>query len=1049
MAERVIIDLTANLDPLKRQLDAQLPGIMRSVEGKARVRIVTDTENMEREVTRAVANLQARGATELKTKVTVDTKDFDRSLDGARKVGENVFAALERRLEGLGLNVRKVAVLFGAGITGSALVLGLRLAVKFLQDAAARAEEFDRAITKLQTTIGPAAKGFREFLELEGTRAKPEVVTEFASVFSDLATQLGFSREEAGRASIAFSRLISDLASVRGIKPDEAFKEAAKAIGQQNLPALNRLIGLTSEAQIRQEAYRLELVKTGDQLDEAARAQAIASLIQREGSKIVEEAGVKHGYLQQQTALLSRQLDQAKVDLGTFANDLKNLGAVLLGVTVGPLSQFIRGLKELFSGDIKRGASDLGFGIDKAVGDIVRGAKEIGRGEYKKGFGDLFFGANRAAEGTKKQAQETAVLDTVLGKETITGKSAARVSRELAAAIDQAAAATKSFRAEAEKSLIASIERVLPSFEKLIQSQQQVEKTATKSASAEAAAARSIARARESLDDAIRKGPLEVKKAQEAINEAIREGAKNVAKAQDDLEDTIRRNTESIHDAERRLAQAESEVNKQRIQDLEKIIRAQEDLFVSERRIVRERRFSVENLVRLEQLRRAAAGAAQDQETSQARAQERIDEARRDLEATRREALDRETEARQRITDAAEESSRRISEAEERKTEVIEQAAERERDARQRLTDAIEAAADREIAATARVREATLEDLRTGLSEGLANAEARFKALEEIRVKIQALALGRAITDSFLFHLSELPTEMSGVLSQLAVMTPDAINKNFIEPFAKTIEVGKKDRIDAELNKFPPNLGEILERIRLTVIKHSEPIFESFTKATGKAREQLGIDALGMLETIRRYSEEGSIFLSEAEKRILAQGESATTAAGRVEALQEVINALEGRTIGLDVDTSRVEQQILDLKEFIRRTLEDPLQLITEPLPTRSESGSRTPSGRFRPSQFGGPFTAGELLLVGEEGPELAAFSRPGVIIPNPSTRAILRLLRELSNRGNRETINLHGGRTGLDRQMQRINITVNEVANDPEATANAVAARLGRMATR
>jgi hypothetical protein len=65
----------------------------------------------------------------------------------------------------------------------------------------------------------------------------------------------------------------------------------------------------------------------------------------------------------------------------------------------------------------------------------------------------------------------------------------------------------------------------------------------------------------------------------------------------------------------------------------------------------------------------------------------------------------------------------------------------------------------------------------------------------------------------------------------------------------------------------------------------------------------------------------------------------------------------------------------------------------------------------------------GRLRLVGEEGPELVIFDRPGTIVPAAETAAIL------------------GAGTTQ-------NIVINEVS-DPRTTAEAVAQRIGEAAVR
>lgn len=215
------------------------------------------------------------------------------------------------------------------------------------------------------------------------------------------------------------------------------------------------------------------------------------------------------------------------------------------------------------------------------------------------------------------------------------------------------------------------------------------------------------------------------------------------------------------------------------------------------------------------------------------------------------------------------------------------------------------------------------------------------------------------------------------------------------------------------------------------------------TITAAAARERLILK----LDTLKKTYPELTAEIDKHIKRLEEIPESEITniladtepAKAELDALNQIIALLTGvaKKFGVDVSPDDATPKLNNLNAYV---IHDKLVKVDVAMPTASQLNAQldqigplkpivihgqvvdlSSSGQLPPPHMaGGTFKAFEPIMVGEAGPEAVVFGQPGTVIPN----------NQLGK--------FNGGGTTTN------NITVNEVANDPQATAFAVSARLG-----
>lgn len=261
-----------------------------------------------------------RGAESLKVQVRKLLADVDKEV---RKPRPPLLGRFEESIEGslgrIGLNVRSLATLLGAGITGSLVVAGFRILAGAIAETARVARDMNQAIAASTSVFGPASKNIVHFAETSRAAlflTKQEAI-EAANELGFTARSMGATGAQAAVISQALLTTVSNLSAIRGSSEDvtkglTAVREALKGDTED----LIRLGLVVSEFTIKQEAMRLGIIKSGEQLTAQNKALITSRIILQEGARVQGEAAKQAQTAAGSQRNFTREVENAKESIG-------------------------------------------------------------------------------------------------------------------------------------------------------------------------------------------------------------------------------------------------------------------------------------------------------------------------------------------------------------------------------------------------------------------------------------------------------------------------------------------------------------------------------------------------------------------------------------------------------------------------------------------------------------------------------------------------------------------------------------------------------------
>lgn len=260
--------------------------------------------------------------------------------DEARVPRLHVFEQnLNKSLARIGLNVRTFSALLGAGITGSLVVAGLRLLGGAIAEVTKTALEMHEAVASSNAVFGEASQSVQDYADK--SRAALFLTKQEAI---EAATEIGLvfrmsGASEAGAASIAMAleTAVTNLTALQGSttgvsKGLTALREALKGDAQD----LIRLGVVYNDFDIKNEAVRLGLIKTGESLTANNTALVTAKLFLNDTSRVTGEA--------------AKRAEDAAGGFRRFLREVEDLKLALGDLTLGPIAEGAHNLAVVFSG---------------------------------------------------------------------------------------------------------------------------------------------------------------------------------------------------------------------------------------------------------------------------------------------------------------------------------------------------------------------------------------------------------------------------------------------------------------------------------------------------------------------------------------------------------------------------------------------------------------------------------------------------------------------------------------------------------------------------
>lgn len=611
-------------------------------------------------------------------------------------------------------------------------------------------------------------------------------------------------------------------------------------------------------------------------------------------------------------------------------------------------------------------------------------------------------------------------------------KEAANSTEALGAA-SQATKAALAGIASAGTAFDAKLDTLVPKFGEFIVNTSKTGAAATKASKDLLQSARQVADAQRALDDARLEAAKRIKDAQLALSKAEADAIDKVIEARRRLEDERFRSTRSVRDAQEQL------------QDFQAALARTGGTLTPD------------DAIRLRELTQAVSDALQDASRTEIEGQRNVGQAISD-------GNDKVAESRRKLADDNDASAKRIIDAQRNLARAIEDAAKR---------------AEKAGGAQAAAQELTVASLAESFRKNTADLNLFTDSLTSIQSKLRSTAqeiprsisgplssdAARLLADRtfgpFLARLQELGPAAAGFLAKLAKESPESLS-GLAGGLAKEIAAAKK-AADFQFDKFPANFAEKLSLANSAVGGELDNLVALFENTPGKTADVAAeiasqMDAIGL--QIDASVKLGTLALTDQQRQWLADGLAAKDAQ---EKFQDFKNLSESLTspppIVIKVDSKDATKAVDTLAsslDHIRREAKDTSlsfegsvgstasapsdfqfsggklqvhdQLLTDQLKTIFPFVS---GGNITAAQFGLTARAGQTILTGERGPELFIPNSAGAIFKATDTERILRALRS-------------GGRGGTVQNVQ-----INEVANDPRATARAVSFALGSEAIR
>lgn len=490
-------------------------------------------------------------------------------------------------------------------------------------------------------------------------------------------------------------------------------------------------------------------------------------------------------------------------------------------------------------------------------------------------------------------------------------------------------------------------------------------------------------------------------KATRQLGDVQQDTARRIADARRSIVEAQEDSAQRIADSERALANAQIDA----LRRVEEARRALSSSREDARRRFRDAQLRLEDA----QVALSAAGS----EATPADLQ-RVRDAQIAVADARADARRRESEGTRSLLETQQESQKRIQDAIRARARAEEEATERIADARRKLVDVERDAAQKIIRSqdavgsaarkAAGISELSVRAFRDGLAKNTADLKTFESSLRTIAKRVQGV--GREdLVEPFLAELAELGPKAAPFLRRLANTSDTELSK-VKDAFDRQVAAAKR-AMDLQFDRFPPNLHQKMEAIRAQLQKDLQNQIAEF-RAFGEPVGELGDLFAAQLDQIAgellALANTGKISLDAVSRALLESGEATKDPIRKTELYEQALKRL-GRIEAkpdLDLDTRRFERALKQVGGNIRLAV---LELNAN-LPTFH-------SGGVVPGVSGGPPV-------------------PALLLPRETVRT------EEQERA------LQQGHRSVEQ-----NITVNQVREDPEATARVVSRALAEDAFR
>jgi hypothetical protein len=179
------------------------------------------------------------------------------------------------------------------------------------------ASDFEESLSKVKVVFGKDA-GFIEDWSKDAATAmgmSQQQALAAAGTYGNLFNAMGVGKKQTKDMSTSLVQLASDLASFNNASPEETLDALRSGLSGETEP-LKRFGIAINAARLEEEALRLGLIKEGEELDAAAKAQATYSLVMKDTEKAQGDFARTSDGAANKQRILTAQLKDTGAKLG-------------------------------------------------------------------------------------------------------------------------------------------------------------------------------------------------------------------------------------------------------------------------------------------------------------------------------------------------------------------------------------------------------------------------------------------------------------------------------------------------------------------------------------------------------------------------------------------------------------------------------------------------------------------------------------------------------------------------------------------------------------
>lgn len=310
----------------------------------------------------------------------------------------------------------KMAGIGGAVLAAKAGFDALQGSIAFIGDAIAKADDLDDTLGAISHTLGGGADSVVSRIDMMARSfglARAESATAAQEIAAALTAIGGKSGEEAGKITSDLLQGIADL-SVGSKKSFAEIGDALAAALRGKTKGLESLGVALDEDTIKAEAFRMGIMRGGDELSRAEKQAAILSLVMEKMSDVQGNA--------------EADSHDAAAAIGKLTEAWDNFGRVL-GREVGPAAQMV--IEHL------TGTVELVEKLVQGLSHFDAGAIFRGGNPFAGGSADASAPAVSAASKAQAAASATAALNEAMEEQAAAAKAAKEDTKNFAKVMER------------------------------------------------------------------------------------------------------------------------------------------------------------------------------------------------------------------------------------------------------------------------------------------------------------------------------------------------------------------------------------------------------------------------------------------------------------------------------------------------------------------------------------------------------------------------------------------------------------------------------------